>query len=200
MLRGFSMDINAIPAYFYCSRNPAEPGRSNPEAILASIVRQLSSIGPGQAILPPVVDIYKEREAEGFASGPLSTSDSVHIIELLSEYYPVMIIIVDAVDECDFEKRASLLEALESILQNSFGMVKIFVSSRDDHDIVCHLEIYPNLRIASEKNKEDIKSFVEAETEVLISKRKLLRYSSAITQLKTAIKKKVCLGAEGMYE
>lgn len=42
----------------------------------------------------------------------------------------VTIIIIDAVDECDFEQGASLLEALESILKDAFGMIKILVSSR----------------------------------------------------------------------
>jgi hypothetical protein len=59
------------PVFFYCSRNPAEPARSDPKAILASLARQLSSLEPGKPLLKPTVDLFEKEEAEGFASGQL---------------------------------------------------------------------------------------------------------------------------------
>lgn len=41
------------PAFFYCSRNPAELERSDPEAILASSVRQLCCFDVGYPLLIP---------------------------------------------------------------------------------------------------------------------------------------------------
>jgi hypothetical protein len=76
--------------------------------------------------------------------------------------------------------------------------VKIFVSSRDDQDIVCQLQDYPNLEIASDRNINDIASFVRAKTQDLIRRRKLLRFSGHNEELKESIINEVIKGANGM--
>ncbi len=87
---------------------------------------------------------------------------------------------------------------IESILQDSLGLVKIFVSSRDDQDIFCTLREYPNLDIVSDRNTVDIESFVRIETERLVRKRRLLRNSTAREELKALIIDRVSKGADGM--
>lgn len=78
-------------------------------------------------------------------------------------------------------------------------MVKIFVSSRDDHDIVYLLQRYPNLEINSDKNSDDIAVFVKVQTKQLIKKGELLQYSNSQTEMKELIVNKVIEGASGMY-
>jgi hypothetical protein len=195
----FQAGQNPPPVFFFCSRNTAEPGRSNPEAIIASIVRQLSSLQPGLPLLSPVITTYLKKEAEGFASGKLRLDESCALIIQLIEHYPLTTIVIDALDKCDPERRADLLETLETILRESPHLVKIFVSSRDDQDIVCHLKDYPNLDITSDRNMDDIASFVRAETQDLIKKRKLLRYSNDKDKLEKLIVDQVTKGASGMY-
>ncbi|KAH7310162.1 hypothetical protein BKA65DRAFT_559174 [Rhexocercosporidium sp. MPI-PUGE-AT-0058] len=187
------------PVFFYCSRNTAEPTRSNPDVIMASIARQLSSTEPGCPLLPPTVAAYKKRETEGFASGSLSIDESCALIIQLAKQFPISTIVIDALDECDPEKRADLLEALESILRKSTSLVKIFVSSRDDQDIVWHLRSYPNLELSSDKNKDDIISFIQKETGLLIQRGKLLRWSTDKENLKTKIIEIVTKDASGMF-
>jgi len=77
-------------------------------------------------------------------------------------------------------------------------LVKIFLSSQDDQDIVIHLQSYPNLELSSDKNRDNIKSFVTAETEDLIKKRKLLRSSKHKEQLGRLIIEEVMEGARSM--
>ena len=166
--------------------------------ILASIARQLSSLQPGHHLLPPIVAAYKRKEEEGFASGPLSIDESRELILQFAEQYPLTTIVIDALDECDHERRAELLEALEAILHDSTSLVKIFVSSRDDQDIVLHLRSYPTVELSSEKNKEDITSFVAAETNGLIKRRKLLTSSTNKEKLKMEIIEQVTNGSRGM--
>jgi len=149
------------------------------------------------AIFPPVLRLYREREEEGFVSGPITLDESISIITKLSGYYAQMTIIIDALDECQLKKRIELLEALEQILQRSLGMVKLFISSRNDHDIVCHLQNYPELSISSSRNRRDIESFIKAETEALIKKGRLLRYCSDKVTLENEIIQKLCKGATG---
>jgi hypothetical protein len=197
-MRTFRSGHGPPPAFFYCSRNPSEPTRSNPEAILASLARQLSNLQPGDPLLSPAIEFFKKKEAQGFASGPPRMVEACELIIQLVEYYPLTLIIIDAFDECDPEKRADLLEALETILRESSSLVKIFISSRDDRDIVFQLKHYPNLEISSDRNSDDIASFVRTETKKLIQKRRLLRYSQATEEMKELIVRKVVQGATGM--
>ncbi len=171
--RGLSMP----PVFFYCSRDSQEPRRSEPQAILASLARQLSSLVPGGPLLPPSTYLYQEREKSGFASGSLSMEESTELIIDLTAYYPSMTIILDALDECKVESRHLLLDSLQDILNRSGGLVKFFASSRDEGDLVCDLSDYPSLRISSDKNSGDIAVFGRTETQRLVTRRRLLRYS-----------------------
>ena len=148
-------------------------------------------------LLPSVVDKYKKR-GEGFSSNGLLLEESLELIIKLTEIYDMTTIVVDALDECDPETRQSLLDAFEGILEESAGLVKIFVSSRDDQDIVCTLREYPNLNISSDKNATDIEVFVKTETERLVQKRRLLRNSGAKEEMQALIIDQVSKGADGM--
>ncbi|KAI8417164.1 hypothetical protein FOFC_03477 [Fusarium oxysporum] len=194
----FEKHQQAPPAYFYCSRSPAEPARADPEAILASIARQLSCLKPGHALLQPTIAVYDTHEEEGFAAESLRLHETCKLIVRLSENYPMLTIILDALDECNPATRESLLSAMEDILRESPCLVKIFVSSRDDQDIVYRLQRYPNLKISSHKNSSDIANFVESETGRLLNSGKLLRYSSAQQMMKQKIIKRVASDAQGM--
>jgi hypothetical protein len=198
-MEAFRAGQSSPPAFFYCSRNTAEPTRSSPDAIVASIARQLSSLQPGLPLLPPIVASYKKREIEGFASGSLRIEESGALIIQLVEHYPLTTIVIDALDECDPEKRGDLLETLETLLRESSRLVKIFVSSRDDQDIVYHLQDYPSLELVSDRNKDDIASFVKAETQDLIRERQLLHYSINKEELTETIIEQITKGAGGMY-
>jgi hypothetical protein len=196
--RDFEARRSPPPAFFYCSRNTAEPARSDPKQILASLARQLSNLRPEQPLLQPTVAIYKKKEAEGFASGPLQIEESRDLIIQLAELYPLTIIVIDALDECNPEKRSDLLDALEVILQESANLIKVFISSRDDQDIVFRLKRYSNLEISSERNSEDMASFVKTTAKELIRTRKLLKYSRSKLDMEDLIVQRVTGGASGM--
>jgi len=197
-LKSFKAGNNPQPVFFYCSRNPAEPTRSDPTSILASLARQLSSLGPGKPLLKPTVDLFEKEEAEGFASGQLQIEESCQLIMQLIELYPQTTVIIDAMDECNPTTRLQLLKALENVLQASSSLVKVFVSSRDDQDIVLRLSNYPNLEINSQRNSDDIVRFVKDEVERLIQDGKLLRHSSSQAEMKKLVTDRVIEGATGM--
>ncbi|KAH6665987.1 hypothetical protein B0J14DRAFT_678599 [Halenospora varia] len=132
---------------------------------------------PGHPLLSLTVAAYKKQEMEGFASGSLGIDESRALILQLVEHYPLTIIVIDALDD----------------------LVKIFVSSRRDHDIVLHLQDYPNLELSSKKNKDDISSFVTIKTYNLIKRKKLLALSTNKEKLKTEIIKQVTKNANGMF-
>ncbi|WQF90410.1 Putative P-loop containing nucleoside triphosphate hydrolase [Colletotrichum destructivum] len=117
----FSNNQTPAPVYFYCSRNPAEPGRSDPSQIAASIARQLSAPVAGGPLLDDAVRAYQQREENGFASGPLRLEESKDlIIKLLDRYKDATAtIVIDALDECAEASRGRLLELLEDLLETS---------------------------------------------------------------------------------
>ncbi|KAK4237901.1 hypothetical protein C8A03DRAFT_34145, partial [Achaetomium macrosporum] len=187
------------PAYFYCSRNPAEPGRSDPKEILASIARQLSCVGPGLPLLQPTVAKYREREGEAFADKSLRLQETRDLILQLAKHYPVVVIVIDALDECNPATRRQFLNAMESILRDSSSLVKIFVSSRDDQDIVYKLQEYPSFELSSDRNRDDIAKFVESETNSMIESGAMLRYSTRKEELRQRIIEEVTNSANGMF-
>ena len=131
----------------------------------------------------------------------LSISESCELITKLIEEYALTTIVIDALDECDPETRWELLEALENILHHSVSLVKIFVSSRDDSDLKRGLQSYPSLFLTSDRNLNDIQTFVGRETDRLVARNRLLTYiisGSTKEELKRLVKTSVVKGADGM--
>jgi hypothetical protein len=181
-------------------RNAAELQRAEPEEILRSILKQLSCSEPELPIRESVVQEYekrkKEAERDGSAPEKLTVAESVKLIIAAIDDNPATIII-DALDECQPERRHDLLTALDAIIKNSANLVKIFVSSRDDIDIVLRLENSPNILINSNDNGEDIERFIHSEVERSIAERRLLN-GKVSEELKNRIIISLIGGAGGM--
>ena len=128
-----------MSAYFYCARTAAEPERARPSEVMGALLRQLCSSKPDLPIKEPVTKEYEARRKkaeEDCSTIPrLSVQDCTRLIIELTQDTSAYIVI-DALDECEEELRHELLIAFNTILQSSEGLVKIFVSSRDDIDIV----------------------------------------------------------------
>lgn len=186
------------PVYFYCTRNPQEPARANPKNIFQSLLRQMSCLRPGSAILDATNSAYNRREEDDFASGEFSLTECKDLIIGLVEQRLSTTMVLDALDECDPEQLPDMLKALQDILQRSSGLVKIFVSSRDDQDIVWRLKDYPNLEINARKNHDDIVNFVQSEIEHRIRDRDLLK-GGISAPLKAKIIDGLIQKAQGMY-
>ena len=107
-------------AYFYCTRNAAEPQRAEPEEILRSILKQLSCSELELPIREPVVQEYMKRRREADLDGSepenLNVAETVKLIISIIEDNPATIVI-DALDECQPERRRDLLTALDDIIK-----------------------------------------------------------------------------------
>ncbi|KAI5804246.1 hypothetical protein DFH27DRAFT_524663 [Peziza echinospora] len=186
-------------AFFYCARDSVDPQRADPEEVLRSILKQLASAYSESSIYKPVWLEYREREAESQGSQlPKLTLDETveHILSLL-ELNPATIVI-DALDECDPTHRSDLILAIEDIINRAGCMVKFFVSSRDDGDIVARLNNSPNVFIRSEDNGPDINRFVQFELDRVIREKKLLR-GSVSQGLREHIIRVLQSGSQGMF-
>lgn len=189
-----------MPAFFYCSRNTDEKERADPDIILRSILKQLCCTELDAQISKDVVDAYlaklKEAEKIGCGPPPLSLDETTNLIIKLCNRKPA-IIVLDALDECNKERRRKLLAALDCIIQKSKKTVRILVSSRDDDDIVCKLENSPNIYISASDNQTDIERFIHRELDQSIKERCLLRGNVTDT-LRIRITTTLSSGAHGM--
>lgn len=187
---------DAAVAFFYCRRD--ETGPSDPEIILRAIVKQLSYLGDDSPLRKPVMGIYEARKRDGFSAGPLGFQESLDLIISLVPDYQQATIVIDALDESDPVKRQRFLRALEQIVRCSAGLVKVFISSRDDDDIVLRLEKVPNLYIEAADNIGDLERFVRAEVSQCIEQQVLLR-GRVSDELKNNLISVLINGAHGMY-
>jgi len=183
-------------AYFYCNRG--EPERRDPEVILRTLVSQLASSGPDQPLKQCVLDDYERRKRDGFASGLPTIEDSTTMLKELVNSYPQCLIVIDALDECDKMKRGRLLAALSSIASQANSRIRIFLTSRDEHDITLRMRDTPNLYITAGDNSGDIERFVRTEVQRCIEECELLD-----GEVEDELRDKICTtlieGAHGMY-
>ena len=185
-------------AYYYCARNVAEPERADPDELMRTILEQLSASNADTPIRDPVVKAYKTKlnESKGRPPEKLMLDETVEIILELLETNPA-IIVIDALDECDALRRQDLLLALREIIQKSASLVKFFVSSRDDHDIVHRLAKIPNLYISAEDNSQDIERFIKDAVDKAIEWERIL-CGEVSTKLRSHIIETLTSRAQGM--
>ena len=199
--RGAANEASAPIAYFYCERNASEPQRADPDEVMRSLLKQLSCSKSDFPIKEPVVKMYRERQEEAEDDGcdpaKLTINECVELILAILDNSPATIII-DALDECDPNRRHEVLMALDEIIQKSANLIKVFVSSRDDNDIVCRLVYSPNVFIRASDNGEDIKLYVQSEVRQCIADKRLLG-GNLSEDMKTRIINTLIRGSQGMY-
>lgn len=184
-------------AFFYCARDPREPMRGRCSAILQSLLRQIVSISPARTIPMPVKTLYQEIEDEGFGERDWTTNECVDTIIQVMDIYPSVTIIIDALDECEADERMDLLLALKEVRDKSANLVKIFISSRDDVDILTSLADASDIRISADDNEEDIGRFVHEKVDALMNTRERL-YCSDTEGLRQEMASVLSEKAQGM--
>lgn len=164
---------------------------------MSAIVKQLSCLKVGFALQKQVVSMYNARKSSGFSSNSLVFQESLDLIISLTDTYTQTFIVIDALDECDPQNRRKFLDSLQTIIKTS-RLVKIFVSSRDDNDIVCRLDGVPNLWIEARDNAGDIRRFVQKEISRCIKSKDLLN-GKVTEELERKIIMSLTNRAQGMY-
>ncbi len=84
----------------------------------------------------------------------------VELIEDAASRFHPAIVIIDALDGFTPSNRHELLLALNGIVQKSSNVIKISVSSRNDGDIVAHLQDPPSISVNDRRSSLDIEKFV----------------------------------------
>ena len=183
-------------AFFYCARNSAEPFRAETDKILACLVRQLACTSRNQSILKPV-EVQYEEALSGFADfedQDWTAEESLQVLLELLPFYPAVTIVIDALDEVNSIERPQLLDALNDLVASSGTLVKVFISSRENYDIVLRLQDMPNVYIHMDENAQDIERFIKER----LARAKLLRGNMA-SELSDKIFRTLQNRAQGMF-
>ena len=162
-------------------------------------MEQVSSNTAELPIREPVVKLYKQKKKENRdlpPKEPLTLNETTNILLKIFEENPVTIVI-DALDECDPGERHNLLSALDTIIKESASLVHVFVSSRNDGDIVCQLEESPNIFIRASDNSADIARYVHDQVSEAIRKKRMAR-GKVSPETKELIISTLIEGAQGM--
>jgi hypothetical protein len=197
--RGLTETSPAPIAYFYCARSATEPERSDPTEVLRSLLEQLSCSDLDLPIRQPVVRAYteKKKDARGRRPEKLELEETVELILELAESNPATIIL-DGLDECDPSRRQDLLDGLQTILRRADNVIKIFVSSRDDHDLVHRLSKTPNTYIRATDSSDDIDRFVRSRVDEAIKSERIICGAVSL-DLKRTIISTLINKATGMF-
>lgn len=187
-------------AFFYCARNPSESARGDCRDIVCCLLRQLlyleSSLPIEESpIMTSLRDTYNKLKKSGLRKLPLSEATQ-RIIEL-TETYPGIVIIIDAIEECDSKARWELLDTLEVIFSRSENPVKVFLSSRSHEDIASQLQDWPKILIKKDDNAKDIERFIDHQVKQAITSRRILR-GRISDELNEHLVATLTKGAQGM--
>lgn len=165
-------------AYFYCSQRGADTRSRSSLEILCALLRQLTGQDTQLPLRGTVPFEFKRRkefyDGRGAQIPRLNIEEVVtHILDIVAD--DPIILVIDALDEADEAERGDLFRSLEKILRESQNVAKIFVSSRNDGDIVDAFEQHPNVNIEKGMNGEDIRNFAEYKVQEAIETKRLLR-------------------------
>lgn len=201
LLIEMSTCTDAAPiAYFYCTRNTAEPQRSDPAEVLRAVLKQLICSKPNWQRESSTAEEYKRRKREAEEDGSdIARLDIWETTRAITEAVAEMpvIIFIDALDECRSGQRHQLLQALDLLLEDSVHLVKVFVSSREDVDIVLRLQNCLNIHINVDDNTDDINRFVQAEIRKALTDGRLLN-GRISPELQRRITENLVTKAKGM--
>lgn len=185
-------------AHFYCSREPAEPERSDATEILRSLVKQIALARGSDRISRVAVEAYERRTEQAGrnseAATRLTSEECVQLACKICEQTPAAIVI-DALEV--------LLLALKEISVNSRDLVKVFLSSRDDENISAHLRRGRTVQVTPERNKDDLVRFVHWRVDDFISKWSSVHANDdgpeGQARLREEIAQALIAGSQGMF-
>lgn len=148
-------------------------------------------------LLEPVHSHYSSVEMKGQLHTQLSRGESQELLVKLANIHIRTVVCIDALDELEPTTRLHLMSALKYLIDNSTNLIKIFVTSRNDTDILNELEMFPRIDVEPTDNNNDIIKFVRERIEFNID-HKLLLEGAVSEDLKKRIHDSICERSDGM--
>lgn len=128
----------------------------------------------------------------------MSTDECNDLLVRVLNERDLTFIVVDALDECNKETRQDIVQAFERLLQDTSSLVKIFVTSRDDLDLIHAMNAYLDVRISAADNHNDISRYIRHSLDDCIRTQKLLPTQKVSDELRVQIEQSLIEKAQGM--
>lgn len=142
-----SQECKKVPedgyAFFFSSFRNADS--TDPHAIIRSILGQLMACRMSE--LSAMAEYLGRRKSQ--ASSQLLVDELKNMIVTTSQLYKKTTIFIDAVDECSKKSRETLIRFMTDLPGISEGRIRVFISSRKEHDIefifnnLCNSKVIP---------------------------------------------------------
>ena len=133
----------------------------------------------------------------GQLTSRLTLKECEDLLVHLMAVYPQTTICIDAIDEVDLKLRFELLDTLRHVVERSNTLVKIFVTTRMDTDILMQFEMFPRIELEPDDIVDDINRFVEEKLQEMIERKRLL-HGNVPNALKEEICQVLCERSKGM--
>ena len=156
-----------VVAYYYCDY--AEQTTLVSRSIIGSLLQQLLY---NMKLSSEVTDGIHHVFADDNAS-PTQQEFKDILIATMS-VIPSSFLVIDGLDECEKETRGDVLSLINWITEQSASVVRVYVSSQSDIQIMNALSTCPRISISSEMLSCDIANYVSDATQSLIQDRQLL--------------------------
>lgn len=178
-------------AFFYCHRGNDER-RSQPQSVLQSLVRQLSTnTHSPESVQTKLRDAVKDAREK---STNFRLQQCRELIMASLNLYARSTLVIDALDECNPESRDELTESLDWFVRHSQKPVRIFVSSRPDPSILSQLSSGPTIDIQASDNRDDIRKYLDLEIDRVAKKVK------ALEKMKPEVMETLLERSQGMFQ
>jgi len=134
--------------------------------------------------------------SNGKLTEPLQLKEGRDLILQLTNICPQTTIVIDALGECRPKMRKELIRSIKQIVEESKNLVKVFISSHDEYDIVTKFNSF--VRIEANDNSGGVRRYVNEKVTELIEDEDLLM-GSVSTELRDLICSTLGDRADGMY-
>lgn len=115
----------------------------------------------------------------------------------LHECYGSVTYIIDGLDECPEEDRASIMDIVLECLQSNKSRTKLLITSRKKSDIQARLGSYPQINIDVTANSADLLQYVQQELSKVIRQARLLN-GQVSDDLRLELEERLSQDAYGM--
>ena len=154
----------SVAAYIYCDF--ADSSTLDSLSIIGTIIQQLLIVKP--TIPEPIARNIRELYGDGLRRP--TVEGLIDLLCSVVEEYQYTYIIVDGVDEANFETQNYILSMITKITSLKTTFAKFFVSSRENSLISEALRSWPKINVSEDRTSQDMGVYIKASiTEKLAS-------------------------------
>lgn len=174
-------------AFYYC--NYADLVTLTPKSVIGSLVQQLlrDSELPRE-IADHIFNVFHE---EDYSPTQNELAELAELFRMALSLSSRAFLVIDGLDECEKNACREILSIINWILKTTGCVIKIYILSQSDIQILHALAAYPRISLSTSTLSSDIEAYVTSATQALIEERQLLIQSPALErEIITVLKEK----------